>query len=84
MLRVFVAQDPFEAHVVKDYLGSIGIEATVRGEYLFGIRGGVPLTEDTLPSVWLVYDEDLEPALSLIEKLKARQNLRPVEGSDAF
>ncbi|MBZ0112440.1 MAG: DUF2007 domain-containing protein [Thermoanaerobaculia bacterium] len=78
MIRVFTGQDPFEAYFVKDYLIAAGIEANVRGEHLFAIRGGVPLTEDTLPSVWLVYEEDLPAAQSLISKLQARRHLRGV------
>jgi len=57
MKKVFVAANPMEAQFVKGLLESRGIEAKVRGEALFGARGGAPVTPDTLPSVWVLDDE---------------------------
>ena len=78
MIRVFTASDPFEAYFVRDHLTAAGFEVTVRGEHLFAIRGGVPLTEDTLPSVWLTYEEDLPAAKELLARLEARRHLESV------
>ena len=57
MKRVHVASNPVEAQFLRAFLESAGIAASVRGEHLFGLRGGVPMTAETLPSVW-VEDED--------------------------
>ncbi len=65
--------------MVRDFLESAGIEAIVRGEHLFALRGGVPMTEDTLPAVWLVHEERYEEARDLIGQLQARAQFRVVK-----
>lgn len=65
MKKVYVAQSPAEAHLVKGRLENEGIRAEVLGEDVFGIRGGVPLDSSTLPSVW-VQDEDFDRARALL------------------
>jgi hypothetical protein len=82
MKKVYIGENPFDAHMVRDFLESAGIEAVVRGEHLFALRGGVPMTDDTLPAVWLVYEEKFEEARKLVEQLQARSQFRVVEGSD--
>jgi hypothetical protein len=82
MKRVYVAQTPVDAQFVKAFLESAGIPASVRGEHLFTLRGLVPVTEDTLPAVWVSEDEDLERATELLGQLEARARLRPVDGED--
>ena len=67
---------PFD---VQAFLESAGIAAVVRGEHLFGLRGFVPMTDETLPSVWIEDDDDLAQALQLLEQLEARSRLRPVD-----
>ena len=61
MLQVYSAQHPFEAYILKGVLESNGISCEVRGETLFGLRGELPMTMDTAPSIWiyddLMYDE---------------------------
>ena len=83
MKKVYVAGNPLEAHMVRDFLESAGIEAIVRGEHLFALRGGVPMTEDTLPSVWLVHEERYVDARHLIEQLQARAHFRVVRDQEA-
>jgi hypothetical protein len=64
--QVFVAQHPTEAHLVKGLLENRGIAAEIRGESLFAARGGVPVTPETLPSVWVLDDGDREAALAVL------------------
>ena len=78
MKRVYVAATPIDAQFVCTFLESVGIHATVRGEHLFTLRGLVPVTEDTLPAVWVTEDEDYERAVALIEQREARSRLRAV------
>ncbi len=66
MIQVFIAQHPFEAHFVKGLLEANGIEAEVRGEALFGALGELPITLDSLPSVWIVDDGQQRKALAVI------------------
>lgn len=65
MQQVFIAQNPPEAHLIKGLLESYGIAALIQGEDLFGIRGGIPITTATCPSVW-VAAANLEQARELI------------------
>lgn len=51
--RVFVAHNLSEAHIVSGMLNGAGIGAQVRGHYLAGGYGELPITSDTLPSVWI-------------------------------
>lgn len=70
MQRVHIARTLGEAHIVKGVLDAEGIGSTVRGEYLAGIHGEIPITADTLPSVW-VCDSDSERAGRLLEEVLA-------------
>ena len=79
MKRVYVATTPVDAQFVKAFLESAGIAASVRGEHLFALRGSVPMTDETLPSVWIDEEEDLEHARRLLGQLEARARLRPVD-----
>jgi hypothetical protein len=63
--KVYVAQSPAEAHLVRGRLENEGIPAVVLGEDVYAIRGGVPLDSSTLPTVW-VRDEDFERAWELL------------------
>ncbi len=81
MKRVYVATTPVDAQFVKAFLESAGIAASVLGEHLFALRGSVPMTEETLPSVWIEDDDDLEEARHLLGRLEARARLRPVDAS---
>ena len=64
--KVFVAQHPTEAHLLKGLLESQGIAAEVRGEALFSVRGEVPATPDTLPSVWVMDETQVARALEFV------------------
>ena len=83
MKRVYVATTPVDAQFVKAFLESAGIEASVRGEHLFALRGSVPMTDETLPSVWIEDEDDLEQAQRLLAQLEARARLRPVDADAA-
>ncbi len=68
MKQVFVARNPAEAHLVQGMLESRGIRAEVRGEALWGTRGEIPLTPDSLPSVWVLDDLQLPEAIRVVEE----------------
>ena len=61
MTQVFVAKHPTEAHLVAEFLEAQGIPTVIRGEALFGVRGDVPPSAATLPTVW-VGDERADEA----------------------
>jgi hypothetical protein len=57
MTQIFVARHPTEAHLIKGVLEAAGIPAEVQGERLFAVRGEVPVTPDTQPTVWVADDQ---------------------------
>jgi hypothetical protein len=73
MTQVFVARHPTEAHLVRGLLEASGIAAEVHGESLFGARGEAPVTEDTLPTVWVSADEDAARARDVLADYESQK-----------
>jgi hypothetical protein len=67
MQNVYTARDGLEAHYVRDLLEQAGINASVLGESLGAARGDLPMTQQTLPSVW-VSDDELERAMKVVNE----------------
>ena len=63
MQKVYSAQNPVEAHIVRGLLEQQGIEARVNGEYLQGGIGELPLVDLITVSV---ADGDVDAALEVI------------------
>ena len=63
MKQVHIAKHAAEVHLVKGFLESHGIEASVRGEYLTSGWGELPVD---LCSVWIVDDTRFERADALL------------------
>jgi len=70
MKQVYIADDPTEAHLVKGILEQYGISCEIRGEALWIARGQLPLTSETLPTIWIVDDNRYEEAAELAERFK--------------
>jgi hypothetical protein len=68
MRSVYTADNPMQAYVVKNFLEAEGIPAVVVGEGLFILRLGIGMSQDTLPQVCCVRDEDAERARVLLER----------------
>lgn len=66
MERVYTASHPTDAYLLKGLLDAEGISAIIQGEALFGVRGEVPLSLDTLPTVWVLNDADLDRARAIV------------------
>jgi Putative prokaryotic signal transducing protein len=73
MKQVFVARTPTEAHLVKGVLETRGIRAEVRGEALWGTRGEIPLTPDTLPTVWVLDDRQAPEGVRIVEEYSSSE-----------
>ena len=63
MKQIHVARHATEAHLVRGFLESNGIEAIVRGEYLTSGWGELPTD---LCSVWIIDDERFTRANELL------------------
>lgn len=68
-VQVYLAADPVNAEIAKDYLGSYGIKAHVKNYYLWGGMGQLPA--DVYPSVWVNDDTDYERAKDLIRRFES-------------
>ncbi len=58
-----------DAHFVKGLLQAEGIEATVVGDNLVNAIGTLPLSENSLPTVWVPDGEEAKAA-GIVEKYK--------------
>ena len=68
MLKVFVAQNPVEAHLVLGLLEAEGIAGEVRGEALFTTLQGGAAAAGLLPSVWIAQGEQERAALDRVSR----------------
>ena len=62
-----MARNLAEAHLIAGFLRAEGIVCEVRGEHLMAGYGELPITYDTLPSIW-VASEDRTRARQRIEQ----------------
>lgn len=69
MREVYLASDPVNAEIIKDYLESHGITAHVRGANLWGGRGDLPA--DCYPRVWVNHAGDFTRARELMRQFEA-------------
>jgi len=77
--KVYTARNPADAHLLKGLLEGENIEAEVRGEFLYGVRGEVPITPDTCPSVWVMDDSDYDKAIELVSSFREGEPTSPIE-----
>ncbi|WP_321283755.1 putative signal transducing protein [uncultured Vibrio sp.] len=66
-MKIFIAKNPAEAHIVCELLKTEQIFCEVRGEGIFGLKGELPFGDDTDPYVWLLNPEQKMRALAIIE-----------------
>lgn len=69
MKRVYGARDLTEAHFVKGLLEAEEVVANIQGGPLEAGLGAIPVTPESLPSVW-VSDDDLAHAMQIIVDLQ--------------
>ena len=78
MIKIYTAAHPVDAHLLRGALESAGIEAQVRGDFQFSLRGEAPVTTDTLPTVWILDDTDLDAASAIVREFEQRPAPGPV------
>jgi hypothetical protein len=71
MREVYLASDPVNAEIIKDYLVSHGIAAHIRGATLWGGRGDLPA--DCYPRVWVNQSSDFAQARELLQQFETGQ-----------
>ena len=68
MKQVYSVPEPAEAHIVKGVLESNGIQCEIRGENLAGLRGLLPISGETAPSIWIFEDTKYDEARMIIKE----------------
>lgn len=68
MRRVYIAENAFDACLVRDRLLDAGIEAAVHGEMLVGAIGELP--PDSRPAVWIADDALYDRAREVVEQFE--------------
>jgi hypothetical protein len=78
MIKLYTAAHPVDAHLLRGALESAGIEAQVRGDFQFSLRGEAPVTTDTLPTVWILDDAELDAAKAIVREFEQHPARGPV------
>ncbi len=71
MIRVYIAENLADAHLVSDLIRGFGIDTRVFNEFSNGAVGELPFTH-TWPEVWIVDDRDETQALEIIANRAVR------------
>ncbi len=66
-MKIFIAKNPTEAHIVCGLLKTERIQCEVRGEGIFGLKGELPFGDDTDPYIWLFTPGQQIKAAAIIE-----------------
>ncbi len=69
-MKIFIAKNPTEAHIVCELLKTEQIQCVVRGEDLFGLKGELPFGDDTDPYIWLFAIEQQMKAIAIIDAFR--------------
>ena len=69
MRRLTQAPNIAIASLWADTLCQAGIEATVQRQFLSSVAGELP-PDQCLPEIWVMHDEQLEPARALLRQLQ--------------
>ena len=71
---VYLAANPVEAEIVKDYLAANGIAVTIRGVHAWGAVGDIPMAE-AYPRLYLENESHRDRARALIRDYESRPDL---------
>ena len=74
MKKVYIASNPVYAHLLKGILEGDNIQSIVQGEFLWNVRGEVPITPETSPSVWVIDEADYDRAMEIIKIFQVEEN----------
>ena len=72
LMKLYVAANAVNAHMLKQLLEQEGIGAVVRGDDFVPLQGGNLFRMETRPSVWVFDDERLARAKELAQEFGRR------------
>ena len=71
MQHVYTARDAMDAHFVRGLLEQAGLKAVVQGESLQETWGGLSVSDENLPTVW-VDDADAAKATPIVQEYREK------------
>ena len=80
MKEIYKAASLSDAHIFCGVLQSAGIHAIVQGDTLAPLRGMLPMTVETNPTVRILNDADEEKALQILEQYQKQAQQPEPEG----
>ena len=75
--KLYVAQGPGDAQVLKGLLESSGIRSVIRGDDFVPLQGGSLFHIETRPSVWVLKDDQFERAVEISNEYARRHSKAP-------
>jgi hypothetical protein len=69
MKQIYSARDEVDAEMVKNALADAEIQSVVQSGGLSAVFGAIPVTEGSLPSIW-VRDEDADRAAKVLAEFQ--------------
>ncbi len=70
-MKIFIARNPTEAHIVCELLRSEHVACEVRGEGLFGLQGELPFGDDTDAYIWLLNTYHEKKAVTIVQEYQS-------------
>ena len=83
MKHVYTGRDEMDANFVRGLLEQQGIEAIVQGGTLEAAWSTLPLSAESLPSVYVKTDEDVARAAPIVEEYRRVDRANSGEPNDA-
>ncbi|MDH5544554.1 MAG: DUF2007 domain-containing protein [Gammaproteobacteria bacterium] len=80
MKQVYIAANLPDAHMCKDYLESFSMPVIIKGEFLTGAAGELPV--NAYPSVWVVDERDYELALTKVKIYERHESVDQLYDND--
>lgn len=81
--KLYAANNTMEAHLLVAQLAQAGVRAVVMGSLLDMARGELPMTQETLPSVW-VSATDTDRAMAVVREFTERTAEEPDEAGEPW
>ena len=86
--KVYVADGPGDAHVLRGLLEVAGIAAVVRGDDMVPLQGGSLFNLETRPSVWILAGEDQSEqylqAVQIVEDYEAGKGIETTSNGEQW
>jgi hypothetical protein len=86
--KVYVADGPGDAHVLRGLLEVAGIAAVVRGDDMVPLQGGSLFNLETRPSVWILASDDQREqhaqAVQIVEDYAAGRGMETTSNGEQW